>query len=119
VIPGLGLHLHTGARARLALAGGVLLSLGLALAPGAWASSSLRAAAAAFAVAAAALLARSAGRRSAPGARLSVLARQALSREVGVALLELDGRVVLVGFGAGGVQLLEPPAAPSAPEDGA
>jgi flagellar protein FliO/FliZ len=105
------LGLHSGARARLALAGGVLLCVVLALAPGPFAPSALRAAAAACAVGGAALLARASVRRAAPS-RLALVARQALSREAGVALLELDGRPVLVGFGAEGVRLLETAAAP-------
>ncbi len=114
------LELPSGARARLALAGGALLLLGLALAPGGWASGPLRAGAAMCALAAASFLARAhrAGRAAAPG-RLALVARQALSREVGVALLEIDGRAVLVGFGAGGVRLLAPAPAlapPSPPE---
>jgi flagellar protein FliO/FliZ len=110
------LVLHPGARARLALAGGVLLLLGLALAPGGWASGPLRAAAVVGALGAAALLTRTGPGRAAP-ARLALVARQALSREVGVALLEIDGRAVLVGFGGGGVRLLEPvPASPPSPE---
>lgn len=100
------LALPPDARTRLALAGGVLLALGLALAPEAWASTSLRAAAAASAVGGAALLARTGRARTAPASRLTVVARQALTREVGVALLEIDGRPVLVGFGGAGVQLL-------------
>ncbi len=113
------LVLHPGARARLALAGGALLLLGLALAPGGWASGPLRAAAAVGALAAAAVLARQCrtGRTSADPGRLALVARQALSRDVGVALLEIDGRAVLVGFGAGGVRLLAP--APLTPQSAA
>lgn len=115
MIPALGLH--PAARARLGLAGGALLLLGLALAPAPWVSGPLRAGAAVCALGLAALLLRGGRARAAPGRRLSVVARQALSREAGVALLELDGRTVLVGFGAGGVQLLEPAqAAAHAPE---
>lgn len=37
-----------------------------------------------------------------------VIARAALARDTGVALVELDGRRLVVGFGPGGVQLLAP-----------
>jgi hypothetical protein len=35
-----------------------------------------------------------------------VLARQALGRDAGIALAELDGQPLLLGFGSAGVQLL-------------
>ncbi len=89
------------------LGGGALVGLALALAPGELAPASLRAAAAACAVGAAALLAHRARSHSAPAQRLALLARQPLSRDAGVALVELDGRPLLVGFGPGGVQLLQ------------
>lgn len=108
-------RLHPAVGLRLALAGGVALALGLALAPGAWIRSSLRGVAAACAIGGAALLARTGAAAGAPGRRLVVVARQALSREVGVALLELDGRPVLIGYGAGGVQVLEPAAGAPGP----
>jgi flagellar protein FliO/FliZ len=97
-----------GARGRLALCGVAALALLLALAPGQLAPASLRAVAAVTVLGAAVVLLRS--RLSAPAAarRLAVVARQALSREAGVALLEVDGRAVLVGFGASGVRLLSP-----------
>jgi len=95
-------------RGKLALAGVGALALALALAPGQSAPASLRALAAVAVVGAALLLVR--GRLGAPAAapRLAVVARQALSRDTGVALLEVDGRAVLVGFGASGVRLLAP-----------
>jgi hypothetical protein len=118
VIPRLSL-LRTAGRARLALGAAAGLALALAFAPGELAPVSLRAAAAACAIGAAALWARSGLAQPAAASRLALVSRQALSREAGVVLLEVDGRPVLIGFGAGGVQLLEagtrPASAPPAP----
>ncbi|HYD41450.1 MAG TPA: flagellar biosynthetic protein FliO, partial [Anaeromyxobacter sp.] len=47
----------------------------------------------------------------------AVVARQGLSRDSGVALLEVDGRAVLVGFGASGVRLLASPDDSAPPKD--
>jgi flagellar protein FliO/FliZ len=102
-------------RPRLALGGAAALALALALAPGDMAPVSLRAAAAACAIGAAALLARGGLAQPAAARRLLVISRQALSREAGVALIEVDGRPLLIGYGGGAVQLL----APAAPADGA
>lgn len=95
-----------GARGKLALGAIPVLALVLALAPAPVAPASLRALAAAAAIGGAALLARKRLARTATPQRLTVVARQALAREAGVALVEVDGRAVLVGFGAGGVRLL-------------
>lgn len=97
-----------GARGKLALAGVAAIALALALAPGPVAPASLRALAALALIGAAVLLAR--GRLAQPAAarRLAVVARQPLSRDAGVALVEVDGRAVLVGFGPSGVRLLAP-----------
>jgi flagellar protein FliO/FliZ len=102
------------------LAGGAAVCLALALAPGELAPASIRAAAAACAVGTAALLARRTRRASAPTRRLALLSREPLSRDAGVALVELDGRPLLLGFGPGGVQLLQQPdaGAPRGPDAG-
>jgi hypothetical protein len=102
------------ARRWAGLAGlGAALLLALALAPGGLAPVAARAALAAAGVAiAAAVLRRAAAVRAAP-ARLVIVARHPLGRDTGVALAELDGRPLLLGFGAGGVRLLSlEPAAP-------
>jgi flagellar protein FliO/FliZ len=103
LLPSLGLPALLGVAAAAGLA--------LALAPGDLAPASLRAAAVACALGAAALLARRARSPSAHARRLALLSRQPLSRDAGVALVELDGRPLLVGFGPGGVQLLQAGAA--------
>lgn len=108
------------ARSRLALGSAAAVALVLALSPGDLAPASLRAAAAAGAVGAAALLARGGTSRKGGPDRLAVVSRQLLSREAGVALLEVDGRPILVGFAGAGVQLLRaeapgPPQPPSVP----
>ena len=104
-------RLRAGPRAWLYAA--AILGLLLAAAPGDQVPSSLRAAGAACAAGAAALLAR----RSAPPAagRLALVARQALGREAGVALLLVDGRPLLVGYGPAGVRSLRPGPAAAAP----
>lgn len=101
------LALRGPARSRLALAAAAAAALGLAFAPGDLAPASLRAGAAVCLIGAAAILARGPVARPAAARRLAVISRQALSRDAGVALLEVDGRAVLVGFGGGAVQLLE------------
>ena len=97
------------ARRWVGLAGlGAALLLALALAPGGLAPAAARAALAAAGVATlAAVLRRTGTRRTAP-LRLVFVARQPLGRDAGVALAEVDGRPLLLGFGAGGVRLLEP-----------
>ena len=103
-------------RWRVALGAAAALGLLLALAPAELAPSALRAGAAACAIAAAAALARAGPARPATARRLTVVARQALSREAGVALVEVDGRAVLIGFGGGPVRCLQAGPRPS-PED--
>jgi flagellar protein FliO/FliZ len=108
-------------RRKLACAAVAVLALALALAPGSLAPASLRGLAATAALGLAALLAR--GRLAGPETvrRLAVVSRQPLSRDAGVALVEVDGRALLVGFGASGVRLLAGPpgaAALNEPEPG-
>lgn len=80
----------------------------LALVPGPLAPAAARGALAVAAIGAAAVLAR--GRRTAPAlaaaARLVVTTRAPLGKESGVAVVEVAGRTLLVGFGAGGVSLV-------------
>lgn len=112
--------LARGRSRRLALGGIAVLALVVALVPGEAAPVPVRAAAAACAIGAAALLARGGlGPRDA-ARRLTVISRQALSRDTGVALLEIDGRAVVIGFGGGAVHLLDvpPPPAPPSPPPG-
>jgi len=94
-------------RSRLTLGAAAALALALALAPGELAPISLRAGAAACAIGAAAILAWGCPDNTAVARRLTIVSRQALSRDAGVALLQVDGRTVLVGYG-GAVRLLEP-----------
>ena len=103
----------TRAQAALGTAAGVALVL--ALAPAELAPPSVRAAAAACALGAAAVLARARLAQPATARRLTVVSRQALSREAGLALVEVDGRSLLIGYGAGPVQLLDSTQAPAAP----
>jgi flagellar protein FliO/FliZ len=103
------------ARRWVGLAGlGAALLLALALAPGGLAPAAARAALAIAGLAVVAALLRRAG-ASAPPARLVIVARQPLGKDAGIALAELDGRALLLGFGAGGVQLLAGAPAPPAP----
>jgi flagellar protein FliO/FliZ len=95
-------------RLRVLLWAAAAAGLALAVAPGAI-PASLRAGAAACGLGAAALL-LPAARRVASTPRLVPVDLQPLSCEAGVALLEVDGRPVLVGFG-GCARLLEPGAA--------
>ncbi|ABS24959.1 flagellar biosynthetic protein FliO [Anaeromyxobacter sp. Fw109-5] len=89
------------------LAGAALAAASLTLAPGGLGPVAARGALVAAALGAAAVLAR---RRAAPpGAAapaLAVVSRASLAKDTGVALVELGGRRLLVGFGAAGVQLL-------------
>jgi flagellar protein FliO/FliZ len=98
--------LHGWRRSRAALGGAAALALVIALAPGELAPPSVRAAAAACAIGAAGFLARTRLAQPATAHRLAVLSRQALSREAGLALVEVDGRALLIGYGGGPVQLL-------------
>ncbi len=98
--------LRRGMRSRPALLAGAALGACLALAPAELLSHALRACAAACAVGAAAMLVRARLARPLEARRLTVVARQALSRDAGVALVEVDGRAVLIGYGGGPVRLL-------------
>lgn len=91
----------------LAAAGVLLLA---SRAPGDLGPQAARAGLAACAVGALAVLARRrpGAARAAPPP-LVVVARAPLSREAGVALVEVDGRRLLVGFGADRVTLLDGP----------
>jgi flagellar protein FliO/FliZ len=94
-------------RGRAAALGlGVLAALALAAAPGDLAPAAARAALAVGAVGAAAALVRRTRPRPAGEERLSLVSSRPLARDAGVALLEVEGRALLVGFGAEGVSLL-------------
>lgn len=102
------LRLARSPRHRLLLgAGGAALLLALlSAAPGGLAPAAARAALALAALAAAPALLRSRS-RAAPGAPpLRVVAREQLGRDAGIAIVEADGRRLLVGFGPHGVQAL-------------
>ncbi len=107
------LRLARSPRHRLLLgAGGVAVLLALlSAAPGGLAPAAARAALGVAALAAAPALLR--GRaRAAPGASpLRVIARASLGRDAGIAIVEADGRRLLVGFGPQGVRPLAAPAA--------
>lgn len=92
-------------RTALALALGALGSAALALLPGELGPTAARAGLAATGVGAVALLARR-PRRVAAAQALRVSARAGLSRAGGVAVVEVDGRRLLVGFGERAVELL-------------
>jgi flagellar protein FliO/FliZ len=98
------------ARLRPALLAGGAGALLLGLAPGGLGPAAARAALAVACLGAAvAIMRRRAGSASTADAPLlRVLARAPLSRDTGVALVELEGRRLLVGFGAGGVRVLAP-----------
>lgn len=102
------------ARPMLAMGATAALTTVLALAPGDLAPTALRAAAAACGIGVAAFLAYRALGSPAEARRLTLVSRLALSREAGVALLEVDGRTMLLGYGAP-VQILEPEKTPSSP----
>jgi flagellar protein FliO/FliZ len=88
------------------LAAGAGAALLVALSPGELGPVAARAALAVGGLAALAVLARRGLRRPAPAGALAVVASRALSRDAGVALVELEGRRILIGFGASGVHLL-------------
>lgn len=92
-------------RTALALGLGALGCAALALLPGELGPTAARAGLAAAGVGALALLARRPARGGAAPA-LRVTARAALTRAGGVALVEVDGRRLLVGFGERAVELL-------------
>ncbi len=93
-------------RARVWLGAGAAAALLLALAPGDLGPVSARAALAVLALVGAAALLRARGRPPAPPAAIEVLAQRPLSREAGVAVVDVEGRRLLLGFGADGVRLL-------------
>lgn len=107
-----GLPARPGARAAAGLAAAGVLLL-LSRAPGDLAPAAARGGLAACAVGALAVLARRRAGPARPAPALVVVARAPLSRDAGLALVEVDGRRLLVGFGADRVALLEaaPPAA--------
>jgi flagellar protein FliO/FliZ len=92
--------------ARLALGSAAVVGLAVAAAPGELVPSPARVVGAAWAAGAAALAARRGFLRPAGRRRLAVVARMGLGREAGVALIELDGRPLLLGFGSSGVCVL-------------
>jgi len=92
-------------RAALLAAGGALL-VTLAASPSALGPAAARAGLVAAALGGALLVLRRAGRPAAGPRLLAVLARETLGREAGVALVEVGGRRLLLGFGPGGVQLV-------------
>jgi len=77
----------------------------LALSQGGLAATAARACLAAAAIAAAAALVRRRG-RSAAAPALAIAARAPLGGDAGLALVEADGRRMLVGYGGGGVSLV-------------
>ncbi len=110
---GLAVRLPGTPRQRL-LAGAALAAVLLALLsprPAGLAPAAARAALAVAAFAAAPALLRRRARPAGAASPLLVLAREPLGRDVGVALIEADGRRVLVGFGPHGVRALALPAA--------
>jgi flagellar protein FliO/FliZ len=78
-------------------------------APGAIGPAAARAALAVAGLGAAVVLLgrRRLGDRAAAAPELAVLGRAALGKDTGVALVEVGGRRLLLGFGPGGVMLLE------------
>jgi flagellar protein FliO/FliZ len=89
------------------LAAAPLAALLLAFAPGDLAPAAARAALVAAALGAGALLARRRNRTSAPAAMpLTVVGRESLAAGAGVAVVEVAGRRLLVGFGRDGVRLV-------------
>lgn len=104
-------------RRTLWLAGTALAAASLTLAPGGLGPVAARGAIVAAALGAAAVLARRrAARTGAAAPALAVVSRASLAKDTGVALVEVGGRRLLVGFGAAGVQLLSD--APAAPAEG-
>jgi flagellar protein FliO/FliZ len=94
-------------RGRTVLAGLLAVALAaVAVAPGGLAATGARAALAAAALGTATLLVRRRAGAPARGAGIAVLARAPLGRDSGLAVVEVGGRSLLVGFGRGGVSLL-------------
>jgi flagellar protein FliO/FliZ len=107
-----------GRRSAVAVAGATLVLAGVGSVPGGLGPAAARAGLVAAALGAAALVAR---RRSAPAAAplLAIVSRTSLSRDTGLALVEVGGRRLLVGYGSAGVQLLSDAQAASAKGSGA
>ncbi|HSN91259.1 MAG TPA: flagellar biosynthetic protein FliO [Anaeromyxobacteraceae bacterium] len=78
----------------------------LALAPGELAPAAARAAAAVGGLGALVALARSRSPRGPSAGGLSVLEARPLGRDAGIAVVEVSGRRMLVGFGPSGVRRL-------------
>lgn len=96
-----------GSRRAAALAGAATLGAAtLSFSAGALAPAAARAAVAVAALGALAVLVRRAPRAAALPPPLALVSRAALSREAGLALVEADGRRMLVGYGEHGVRLL-------------
>nr|WP_242347014.1 flagellar biosynthetic protein FliO [Anaeromyxobacter sp. SG22] len=95
------------------VAGAALAATALAFAPGGLGPVAARAGLVAAALWAAAVLAR---RRAAPAPApaLAIVSRASLARDAGGALVEVDGRRLVVGYGSAGVQLLAATSASSA-----
>jgi flagellar protein FliO/FliZ len=112
VIPAGLAALRASPRARavalLIAAGGAAL---IALAPGDLGPAAARAGLVVAGLAGAAALAR-ARRRTATPPALAILSRAPLARDAGIALIEVEGRRILLGYGAGGVNVLAPAGAP-------
>ncbi|BDG04362.1 flagellar biosynthetic protein FliO [Anaeromyxobacter oryzae] len=108
--------------ARLPAGRGALVVAGAAAgcllvsAPGSLASAAARAALVVAALGAAAALSRRRP-RLALAPELAVVARAALGKETGVALVDVQGRRLVVGFGPDGVSVLDAPAPPVRAED--
>lgn len=106
------LRLARSPRHRLLLGAGgaaALLALLSAAAPGGLAPTAARAALAVAVLAAAPALLRRRGGPAPATASLRVIAREPLGRDAGVAIVEADGRRLLVGFGPHGVRALAAP----------
>jgi flagellar protein FliO/FliZ len=94
-------------RGRAVLVGvGAAAALLLALSPGDLAPAAVRAAAVAGGIGALVALSRSRARRGHPAAAIAVVETRPLGRDAGVALVEIGGRRLLLGFGPAGVRLL-------------
>lgn len=89
---------------RLAAGAAVVGAALLAAAPGPLAGAAGRAALILAGLAALAAFAR--GRAAQPHPAIAVIARAALARDAGIALVALEGRRLVVGYGSGGTRLL-------------
>ena len=109
---GLGRVLASTRRRAAALGAAAIALLLLAASPGELAPAAARGAAVVIALAAAAVLVRRRARPDAGAEALRVVASRALARDAGLALVEVSGRRVLVGYGAEGVRLVSEIGAP-------